>query len=585
MNILARLSAQSETMIGQSYSGVQASGKKIATRPFKAWMNTPGNRIKVFLSATFLLLLPIGVSAQVSQTASPLALPIEPPGTASVTTQQFRLGKLTISGNTRTKITLIYHMIPLEEGDIFDVTRWEAGIEQLNRSGLFEPITPAHVVMKPDPVRGIVDVELRLTEADHRRIDFGGGVGTTGGASGNFDYSDISLTGRGDRLRTRVILGTREQSAAGQYSLSLISQRQPIIDLSAFFQRSVFVDATLPDGNREPLYLQRGAGVSAGLQFALSRTRYAIAAPTRAGIVYSFNSTLVEDRLFIAGSNIAAREERLRTASITTFLVNDTLDRPFDPQAGKRLVASVEVGGRALGGDFNTVKPSFDYRQFFALGRAEAGTHEEKSAIGLRVRASHIAEFGERFNSKTLSTIAGVPVFKRFFAGGEEEVRGYDLNSIAPIARVQRLVTLSMGEPMVISTEERPIGGDTEFILNAEYRLPLPWGFSAAAFFDLGASFNLRSLQRETFTATVPHPRLGTIDVTTVLSPATEPEFQLPKYRYSIGGELRRTIPVLNIPIRFIFAANPNAQTSPPPTLLIAPERKFFYGIGFSRTL
>jgi hypothetical protein len=111
------------------------------------------------------------------------------------------------------------------------------------------------------------------------------------------------------------------------------------------------------------------------------------------------------------------------------------------------------------------------------------------------------------------------------------------------------------------------------------------WRLSAAAFFDIGASINLRRLQREQFVSTVPNIPLGTIDVTTVLEPSPGAQFEFPKYRYSFGGELRFPIPVMNIPIRLIFAINPNAQTSPPAGAFIAPERRFAFRIGFSRTL
>jgi outer membrane protein insertion porin family len=475
-------------------------------------------------------------------------------------------------------------MIPLNEGELFNQSKWDAGIEQLNRSGLFRPITPADVIMKPDPARGEVDVELNLSEVDHRRVDFSGGGGTTGGAAGSVDYSDINLTGRGDRLRARLTLGTREQSFAGQYSISLISQRQPVIDLSGFFQRTTFAEATLANGDRDPLYTQSSAGGSAGVQFALSRTRYAITAPTRVGVNYSFTSTSLRDQLSTSAGNTTTTEERLQTGALTTFLVHDTLDRFFDPGRGQRLLFGVELSARALGGSFNTVKPFFDLRRFYPLRELDDAARETP-VIGLRLRAGHIAAFGERFESETLSTVGGVPVFKRFFSGGEEELRGFDLNSIAPLARVERFIAGSEGDPMLLSSEVRPIGGDSEVVFNTEFRVPLVWQLSTAAFFDIGASFNAKRLETERFVTTVPTQPSGTIDVITVVRRATEPEFQLPSYRYSLGGELRFPVPILNIPVRLIFAFNPNAQTDPPPAALIAPEKKFAFRIGFSRTL
>jgi outer membrane protein assembly factor BamA len=60
---------------------------------------------------------------------------------------------------------------------------------------------------------------------------------------------------------------------------------------------------------------------------------------------------------------------------------------------------------------------------------------------------------------------------------------------------------------------------------------------------------------------------------------------QLPNYRISLGVELRVMVPVAHIPLRFIFSYNPNAQISPPPATLLAPEKRFAFRIGFGRTL
>jgi len=60
---------------------------------------------------------------------------------------------------------------------------------------------------------------------------------------------------------------------------------------------------------------------------------------------------------------------------------------------------------------------------------------------------------------------------------------------------------------------------------------------------------------------------------------------RLPNYRISLGVELRVMVPVVHIPLRFIFAYNPNAQISPPPATLLAPEKRFAFRIGFGRKL
>jgi len=496
--------------------------------------------------------------------------------------QQFRLGRLEIRGNYRTRESLIRRMIPLEEGDIFNTTRWEVGIELLNRSGLFNHISASDVVMNPDPSSGIVDVVLNLTERDYQRVDLNAGGGTTGGASVGFDYSNLNLTGRADNLAARIRVGTRERTFGAGYSATTLTRFPIRFDFSGSYQRLEFVDARAVESDNRPLFIQSSASASLGASFAISGPRRALVAPTRAGLSYSFTNTNVIDSL--AQPTVITNQlvqNNLRTGSLTPFVSHDTLDRSFDPTTGERLLITTEIGARIFGGSINTINPAVDYRRFFPVSR----NNREPRVFALRARASYVYGFGEPFRQQALSTVGGVPIFKRFFLGGESDVRGYDVNSIAPLARVERFLITGGNQPVLISSDIRPVGGDTQLVFNSEYRVPLVWRFSAAAFFDVGASLNLRRLGEERFEAATRLEPGGTpATILTVLRGVDRAD-RLPNYRLSLGGELRFIIPVLNIPLRLIFAANPNAQRRPPESTLISPEKRFAFRFGFSRTL
>ncbi len=521
-----------------------------------------------------------------TQSTSQLAPPAF--STASMSqAKQFRLRRLGISGHTHTKLFVILRMIPLSEGDIFNQSLWEFGLEQINRSGLFEPIQQTDVTMMTDQASGQIDIELHLRERDRQRVDMSGGGGTTGGASISLDYANANLTGRGDRLVGRARIGTRERSGGLTFS-TMTYRRLPIsFELSGFFERLEFVNSRTVEQGREPLFVEKTAGGTFGAFLPLNRSRYTIGTTTRVGLIYSFTSTNLADALLMATSAPRTLEQAgLRTGSLTALLLHNTLDSELDPHTGERLAVGVELGARAVGGSLNSLKPYFDYRHFYPLGRTKNDESRETTAIGFRIRASHIRAFGEPFTERALSTVRGVPVFRRVFLGGETEVRGYDVNSIAPLARVKRFV-LSEGNPAVLaSSEVRPIGGDTEVVFNAEYRVPLIWRFSSAAFFDLGTSFDARPLIKESFeTMTTVQSTGAPVTVLTVVKPLKPGQDFLPHYRYSVGGELRFPIPVLKIPLRLIFAWNPNAQKQVPDGALLAPEKRFTFRVGFSRTL
>src|SRR5262249_11356287 len=140
--------------------------------------------------------------------------------------------------------------------------------------------------------------------------------------------------------------------------------------------------------------------------------------------------------------------------------------------------------------------------------------------------------------------------------------------------------------PVLINSNIQPIGGDTQLIANAEYRAPILSRLSMAAFFDAGSSFNAKGLKEQQFISPAQlTPPVANASLITAVRPLGWAVNKIPNYRISLGAELRVMVPVANLPLRLIFAYNPNAQVNPPPFTLLAPEKKFAFVIGFGRTL
>ena len=129
--------------------------------------------------------------------------------------------------------------------------------------------------------------------------------------------------------------------------------------------------------------------------------------------------------------------------------------------------------------------------------------------------------------------LSGVhPLFDRFFLGGEDSIRGYNIRSISPLVPLRNtfstqnvFVTDENGKklkvrpgnqatansvtpqvindftvqnatvpPLFAGAPENliPVGGDTQVLLNFEYRIPIVGPLAFAPFFDIGSVFNLR---------------------------------------------------------------------------------------------
>jgi outer membrane protein insertion porin family len=112
-------------------------------------------------------------------------------------------------------------------------------------------------------------------------------------------------------------------------------------------------------------------------------------------------------------------------------------------------------------------------------------------------------------------------------------------------------------DPETGNTVNRPfddvvyVGGDTQGVMNIEYRIPIIGRvFTMAPFFDIGNSWvlNKSQLTRQVFNS---EGQLTTEQVRFL--PGTNSGF-----RSSTGVELQVMMPVINAPFRLIFAVNPN---------------------------
>jgi outer membrane protein insertion porin family len=144
---------------------------------------------------------------------------------------------------------------------------------------------------------------------------------------------------------------------------------------------------------------------------------------------------------------------------------------------------------------------------------------------------------------------SSVPFFDRFFLGGEDTIRGFDIRSISPLAISSTPLYDPLGHPVIdlktglqaMSSSIIPVGGDTAGIFNFEYRVPIAGPLSLAAFYDAGITRVTRDASLGNFGA-------GTVQVVDSTNNAV---------RGSTGLEIQFILPVVSAPFRLIFAYNP----------------------------
>jgi outer membrane protein insertion porin family len=574
--------------------------------------------------------------------------------------KQYVLRRLEFIGNAFTRDNVLRREVLLNEGERYNDQMWDLSILRLNQLGYFEQVKKDDATINTNEKEGQVDLTLKVQEKGRQQISFSGGVSGIGGSYIGIQYSTNNLLGYGEALQFNVSTGNLQKIISFGFTEPYLKGRPISLGFNVFYQDYQFLGQgfgalttqnTLGAFSGSSLFTQRtkGASVNASAPLSYFAKRFRMGRFIRLGLSYSFQTTDILDPAVNRDSDpnndilITFRQTGVTQSTVTQSISYNTLNSSLDPTKGTAITLAAGLTGGILGGKVNLVQPTFEYKYFRPLfaGR-EARTRMEAGkptrTLGFRFLFAHLSPFGTQFQSNSLSFIGGTPLFARYFLGGEQDIRGYNVRSISPTAPIDttfstrnvRAVDLtgntlkvkrpgqSTGHSVAPSVLESHIfenavdtsvaafpaftGGDTELLFNLEYRIPIVGPLQFAPYFDIGSAFNLRHLAdqfersefipNQTLAFLILNPR-GEIATQREKRKATPPENQggippgfqqvfivgdkqtsrdvrlsnaaggvFDNYRYSLGGELRVQVPVINVPFRLIFAWNPNARTA-----------------------
>jgi outer membrane protein insertion porin family len=417
--------------------------------------------------------------------------------------KQYFLGKLSFIGNDSTRDKVIRREIYMNEGDVFNTEALKLSIKRINQLGYFKQMEQAPDIKPSSEADNKVDVTFKVEEQNRNQFTFGGGVSGYEGAFLNASFSTTNFLGAGETFQIYIQSGRRTKN----YSLSVSEPYfldRPITAGADVFKRKI----TYYSYANVAGYTQESTGLSLVGGFLVGKWSRAFLNYTYEVIKLSEADPADVTNPFLPGAGgltpgpaydpLLFGDFGERTESrITPNLVYNTVDNPYTPRAGMRHTATVMFAGGPLGGTVNYYRPSFESIYYLPIKR--------KMALGVRAEVATIQQFGDT---------QVLPLYQRYFLGGETQIRGYDIRSVGPV-----------------DSQGRALGGNKFGLFNAEYYFDVFGPLRALLFFDAGQAF----LEGEP------------IDIT--------------EFRISTGAELRFIMPVLNVPFRLIYAWNPNRKT------------------------
>jgi outer membrane protein insertion porin family len=497
--------------------------------------------------------------------------------------KQFFVRRIDFSGNITTRDRVIRRQLLIDEGDIYNTRLWELSILRLNQLGYFEVLKENESVdIKRDTNNDTVDLTLKVKERGRNSISLNGGVSGIAGSFVGLNYSTNNLLGLGETLSIGGQVGTRMTNATLGFTEPYFLDRPMAVGFTVNVTRFDYNQAReasiLAGTNLIGLYNQLGTNnllnyISNSHGFTVFSNYPLKRSFARVGITYGFNvqniSTLSTaastyfDYINFLRINGPNPLNGITSSSITPNFTYNSINNPINPTGGKSFSASLQFTGSILGGTVNEIQPVIDAKYFHT-----SPIISKKNVIGVHL----LARWMTGYDGKV------APPFNRFYMGGENDIRGFNIWGISPIAyvptsgsvnllnsdgtpRQQRQVSSNGGVVYNNVSEVVPTyqlvfpGGDTQGVGNFEYRIPIIGPITLAIFVDVG----IDRLTQNSQLAINPE-RIQQLDSQfpeaafanhALIAPGSQ------AMRMSTGIELQVLMPVVNAPFRVYWAYNP----------------------------
>ncbi len=316
----------------------------------------------------------------------------------------------------KSKESFIRQEIKSKQGDIFQVSKIQADLQNLLKTGLF---VNAGVTLEGDENK--TSVVYNIAEGSNRQANLGGGFSSDSGIFGSATYNDSNFAGQGNQIGGRVLLGSKDLQFNGKFS-SPFRESNPNrwgYSINAFRERGisrVFDDNVLLSNGDNVREGRIGAGV--GLSKSLGKG-------WDGTIDLNYTRTSQRD----ASGKVVAADALGNPLSLSGRGIDDQVslgftagfnqvDNPADPKSGARLKLSTEQGIPIGIGSAAANKLTADFTQYLPINLFNKNkTDRDKQEVFA-------------FNVQAGTTIGALAPYKAFTLGGVNSVRGYEQGAL-----------------------------------------------------------------------------------------------------------------------------------------------------------
>ena len=475
--------------------------------------------------------------------------------------KQYYVRRIDFSGNTTTRDKVIRRQLLIDEGQLFNKRAWELSVLRINQLDYFDKLDPDKAVeIKRNQKQGTVDLLLKLHEKGKQSIGLQGGVSGLAGGFIGLTYQTNNFLGLGETLTLSAQVGQYQRNLMFGFTEPYLFDR-PISSgftvfstLYKFNQAQQAAQLTGQQVSINPQFIQdynqNSTGFTTFANYALKKHVF-----TRVGLTYgltrtnisTFNqsSQLLFTQLQYGSLAGPSALNGIIASTVTGTISYNTIDNPINATHGKSYFYSLSFTGGPIGGNVNTITNTGEFKYFHPV-------NHRRNAVGVRFLGGFTTGYGGK----------EVPPYSRFYLGGENDLRGFDIRAVSPVTYIPNAVNESISVsgrgfavPVLLKSITFP-GGDTQGVMNLEYRIPIAGPVAMSLFNDIGTVGVLRKgglLLAPTG-----------IDNINQMFPLANQQAQLQiapgtnfKIRDSAGIEFIVNLPIVQAPFRIYYSYNP----------------------------
>jgi len=409
--------------------------------------------------------------------------------------EMYTIRRINFEGNTTTKDKVLRRALMIREGDPFRFEMFKDSFIGLGQLGFFD-VKSSEPKIDFVPDKPQVDLTLKGEEAGVNELMFQGGYGSVFGMSVGASFSTKNLGGGGETLSFSANVGKYQKSQSVSFTEPYVLDL-PYSLTTSVSNSSVDYDASRVGANYAYKQFTRSLGMGVGTRLSTFFPDKPWAFWTSYSVGYSFRVIRME-----GGQNFYFKDtSNLLTSSVNQSLTYTTVNHPFKPTRGTKVLFGLEYGGWQLGSDRPFLRSNLEFSKF--------GNIADRHVFGINT------SYGQIFNLGNDS----LAIYDLYRPGGENSIRGYRYGQVGSMMKD-------------INGKSIVIGGNKQFLLNLEYQLVISDQFRTVLFFDAGNAWSPS------------------------VSAFSEP------LRKSAGFEVRFFLPISPAPMRLIWARKLNPYST-----------------------